>query len=56
MSTVKGGFSGIVRQAQKMQQKIGRIQDNMETRVVEASSGGGSVTAWVNGKQELVNL
>jgi DNA-binding YbaB/EbfC family protein len=53
---VKGGFSGVVRQAQQMQKKIGRIQDSMESRVVEASSGGGSVTASVNGKQELVNL
>jgi DNA-binding YbaB/EbfC family protein len=56
MSTVKGGFSGIVKQAQKMQQQIGRIQDDMARRVVEASAGGGQVTAWVNGRQELVNL
>jgi DNA-binding YbaB/EbfC family protein len=56
MSTVKGGFSGIVKQAQKMQQQIGRIQDDMAKRVIEASAGGGQVTAWVNGRQELVNL
>lgn len=56
MATVKGGFSGIVRQAQKMQQQINRIQDDMADRIVEASSGGGRVTAYVNGKQELVNL
>jgi DNA-binding YbaB/EbfC family protein len=56
MSTVKGGFSSIVRQAQKMQQQIGRIQDDMGSRVMEASSGGGKVTAWVNGKQELIGL
>ncbi len=56
MSTVKGGFSSIVKQAQKMQKQIGRIQDDMAERVIEASAGGGQVTAWVNGKQELVNL
>ncbi len=56
MSTVKGGFSSIVRQAQKMQQQIGRVQDDMASRVIEASSGGGRVTAYVNGRQELVNL
>ncbi len=56
MSTVKGGFSGIVRQAQKMQQQIGRVQEGMAGRVIEASSGGGRVTAYVNGRQELVNL
>ncbi len=56
MSTVKGGFSSIVRQAQKMQQQINRIQDSMASRVIEASAGGGRVTAYVNGRQELVNL
>ena len=56
MSTVKGGFSSIVKQAQKMQKQIGRIQDDMSERVIEASAGGGQVTAWVNGRQELVNL
>lgn len=56
MSTVKGGFSGIIRQAHKMQQQIGRVQDDMSTRIVEASSGGGRVTAYVNGRQELINL
>ncbi len=56
MATVKGGFSGIIRQAQKMQQQIGRVQDELAGRIVEASSGGGRVTAYVNGRQELINL
>ncbi len=56
MATVKGGFSGIIRQAQKMQKQIGKIQDGLADHVVEASSGGGRVTAYVNGKQELINL
>ena len=56
MANVKGGFSGIIRQAQKMQKQIGKVQDELATRVVEASSGGGRVTAYVNGRQELVNL
>lgn len=56
MATVKGGFSGIIRQAQKMQQQIGRVQDELAGRIVEASSGGGRVTAYVNGRQELINI
>ena len=56
MATVKGGFSGILRQAHKMQQQINRVQDEMADRIVEASSGGGRVTAYVNGRQELINL
>lgn len=56
MSKVKGGFAGVVRQAQKMQKQITRVQDDLESRIVEASSGGGRVTAYVNGRQEMVNL
>jgi len=56
MSNQKGGFSGIVKQAQRMQQQIARVQDQMGDREIEATSGGGAVTATVNGKQELVSL
>lgn len=56
MSNVKGGLGGIVKQAQKMQQQIGRIQDSLADTETEATSGGGAVTAVVNGRQELVKL
>lgn len=56
MSNVKGGLGGIVKQAQQMQQKITRIQDGLAETEVEATSGGGAVTAVVNGRQELVKL
>lgn len=56
MSNVKGGLGGIVKQAQKMQQQIGRIQDSLADTETEATAGGGVVTAVVNGRQELVTL
>ncbi len=56
MSTAKGGLGGIVKQAQKMQQQISRIQDEMADREVEATAGGGAVLAVVNGRQELAKL
>lgn len=56
MSTGKGGFGSIVKQAQRMQQQIGRVQDQMADREIEATSGGGAVLAVVNGRQELVKL
>ncbi len=49
-------FTNIVKQAQKMQQQIARMQDQMADREVEASAGGGAVLAVVNGKQKLVKL
>jgi DNA-binding YbaB/EbfC family protein len=56
VSNVKGGLGGIVKQAQRMQQQISRIQDGLASTDVEASAGGGAVVAVVNGRQELVKL
>ena len=50
------GFGNIVKQAQQMQQKMTRMQEELETRQFEASAGGGMVTALVNGKQRLLSL
>ena len=46
----------ILRQAQVMQNKLHKMQQEMGTREFEASSGGGMVTAHVSGRQELVAL
>lgn len=50
------GLGNIMKQAQMMQQKMARMQQELESREVEASAGGGMVTAIVNGKQRLVSL
>jgi len=50
------GLGNIMKQAQMMQQKMARLQQELEGRQVEASAGGGMVKAVVNGKQQLVSL
>ena len=50
------GLGNIMKQAQMMQQKMMQLQKELEGREVEASSGGGMVTATVNGKQQVVSL
>lgn len=50
------GLGNIMKQAQLMQQKMSRLQQELENREVDASAGGGMVTAVVNGKQKLVSL
>lgn len=50
------GIGDIMKQAQRMQQQMARLQDEMADREIEATSGGGVVVAVVNGKQELVRL
>lgn len=49
-------MTDIVRQAQKMQNRISKIQEDFSNRKVEASAGGGVVVAVVNGKQELLEI
>ncbi len=46
----------ILRQAQQMQEKLAKLQEELAGRTVEASAGGGMVTAVVNGKQEVVSV
>jgi len=46
----------LMKQAQQMQSKMMRVQEELEAKTVEATSGGGMVTAVVNGKHELISL
>ena len=50
------GFGGIVKQAQAMQQKMAKMQEDMEQIRIESSVGGGMVSAVVTGRQKLVSL
>ena len=61
----KSGFRGMpggmnqaamMKQAQKMQQEMLRMQAEQEAKTFTAKAGGGMVSATVNGKHELVNL
>ena len=53
-----GGMNqaAMMKQAQKMQQELLRMQEEQENKVFTASAGGGMVSASVNGKHEIVNL
>lgn len=51
-----GGMGDIVRRAQEAQKNLAKIQEDLKGRVVDASSGGGAVTVFVNGQQELVKI
>jgi len=46
----------IMKQAQKVQQKMEEIQENLANENIQASSGGGMVTVVVNGKQEILSI
>ncbi len=51
-----GNMQQLARQAQKLQQQMTKVQEELEEREYEATAGGGVVTAKVNGKKELIEL
>ena len=61
----KGGFRGMpggmnqaamMKQVQKMQQDMVRMQEEMENKTYSAAAGGGMVKAIVNGKNAVMEL
>lgn len=51
-----GNMAQLARQAQKLQQQMTEKQEELESREYEASVGGGTVTAKVSGKKQVVAL
>lgn len=61
----KGGYRGpmgggmnmnMIKQAQKMQQDMLKMQEELESKTYEATVGGGMVKAEVNGKHEVLSV
>jgi hypothetical protein len=46
----------LLKQAQELQAKLSQLQQEAEKKTVEASAGGGMVTAVVNGKLQVVSI
>ena len=52
----KGGMGTLMKQAQEMQSKMTKAQEELGDIKVEGQSGGGMITASMNGKKELISL
>jgi DNA-binding YbaB/EbfC family protein len=53
MSKGIGGMGNLLKQAQEMQSRISKIQEELGQKTVEGSSGGGMVQVTVNGQFNL---
>jgi hypothetical protein len=51
-----GNMGNMMKQVQKMQKEMLKMQEELQQRVLEAASGGGMVRAEVNGKKEVVSI
>lgn len=59
----KGGFPGfggnmgnLMKQAQKMQKDMQKLQEELEQRTVMVTAGGGAITVTVTGKKEIQEI
>ena len=59
----RGGFPGgmgnmgnMMKQAQKMQKEMMKLQEEIEQRTLEASSGGGAVKVEISGKKDIKSI
>lgn len=50
------GMGNMMKQAQKIQARILKMQEELATRTIDGSAGGGMVKAVANGKQQIVSI
>jgi hypothetical protein len=51
-----GNMNNLLKQAQKMQENMQKMQAELEAKEIEASVGGGAITVKVNGKKEVLDI
>jgi DNA-binding YbaB/EbfC family protein len=50
------GMANMMKQAQKLQSKMMKLQEEMAEKTVETTSGGGMVKVVANGRQQIVSV
>lgn len=50
------GMAGLMKQANQMQMKMKKLQEELATREYTGTAGGGAVTAKVNGENKIITL
>ncbi len=52
----KNMLNSLMKQAQQMQERMKKLQEEAGSKTVEASAGGGMVTVVANGRQEVLSI
>ena len=51
-----GGMNNLTKQAQKMQRQMAQMQEELKSKTIESSSGGGAVKVIINGDKIIESL
>ncbi len=49
-------MKNMMKQAQQLQNKMAKMQEEMAEKTIEASAGGGMIKVVANGKQEIISI
>lgn len=53
---MKGGMQGMLKQVQKMQEEMQKVQSQLGNLTVSEEAGGGMIKATANGNKELISV
>lgn len=51
-----GNMAGMMKKVQKLQADMSKMQEELKTRTLEATAGGGAVKVVINGEKQIVSL
>ncbi len=51
-----GNMNNMMKQIEKLQKEMADMQENLKNEEISATSGGGAVTATVNGNKEVISI
>lgn len=53
---MKGGMQGMMKQVQKMQAEMQKVQSGLGNKTVSEEAGGGIIKATANGNKEIISI
>ena len=51
-----GNMAGMMKKVQKLQADMAKLQEELKTRTIEVSAGGGAVKVVINGEKQIQSL